>query len=519
MINRAKLGKVADRGAACGRAVLGEFERVCRLPIHHIGTHRQAVEQWKQSLQIPAVTRGRVAITTLRNRTWIGAGVYMACVLRQMGYESTILYRGSEIARYFPSSHPWFGFWHGVSGIPGVQLVDLEQIAVTDAEMREFEEYARLSAPAAVAYDLHIEEQNLENAGESAHAALKSLIGLQMRMGAAALKHLSVNRYERLMLYSGLIGESPALLHAAQKVGVHTVCLEGWGWRPGHMIYNHNAPALDYDVDSWMQKIQPWDEEKEQEVDRYIEFLDGKYGGGSSWLDSIHVVQRARVAATLPPKLQAFVEGDAKIFLAPTNVIGDSSMLRRETIFRGQQDWCAALIEHFKRRPDAKLIIRAHPGEIWFGAKRRIGMADVARDLAGNAKNVLVVDPGEKINTFSLLPFVDAGLVWISSIGVDMVVRGYPVLAAAKPKYTGLGIVDEPRTAEEYWTLLDSWIQATPRPSAAQITMAKQYLYIVFKGFSYEAWGKDFLATSVYLNRPTNPADHAAFFDAITAGA
>lgn len=519
MIKFAKLGRVADHGSAWARAVLGEFERLCGLPIHHIGTHRQAVEQWKQTLQIPEVTRGRFAISTLRNTTWIGAGVYMACVLRQMGYESTILYRGSEIARYFPSRHPWFGFWPGVGGIPGVQLVDLEQIPVTDVEMREFEECARLSAPAAVAYDLHIEEQNFEDADESAHAALKSLIKLQMRMGAAAHKHLSANRYERLLLYSGLIGESPALLHAAQKAGVHTVCLEGWGWRPGHMIYNHNAPALDYDIHAWMQKIQPWDEDKEQEVDRYLEFLDGKYRGGSSWLDSIHIVQRAKIAAILPPSLQAFVaEGTSKIFLAPTNVIGDSSMLRRETIFRGQQDWCAALIEHFRRRSDAKLIIRAHPGEIWFGPKRRIRMADVARNLAGDAKNVFVIDPSEQFNTFSLLPFVDAGLVWISSIGVDMVARGYPVLAAAKPKYAGLGIVQEPRTAEEYWALLESWILTTPRPNAAQGRMAKQYLYIVFKGFSYEAWGKDFLATSVYLNRPTNPADHAAFYDAITAG-
>ena len=60
----------------------------------------------------------------------------------------------------------------------------------------------------------------------------------------------------------------------------------------------------------------------------------------------------------------------------------------------------------------------------------------------------------EDLNTYTLLPGLCGGLVWVSSIGVDMVARGIPVLAAAHPKYHGLGLVEEPRTIPEYFEAL-----------------------------------------------------------------
>jgi Capsule polysaccharide biosynthesis protein len=512
---RSKVGELARVALQAG---CGEFQRTLGLPITSVGTHRLALEQWKQNLQPPPEIKGRVLVTALRNRSWLGVGVYTACVLRQMGYATTLLYRQSVIDAHFPNRSARFGFWPGVATLPGVELVDLDAIPVTRAEMLEFEASAQASAPSVMAYDRHVEEQDIRDGDAATRRDLAELTELLMRMGAATSKQLRNGNYDNFVLYSGLIGESPLLLEAANRLGVKSACLEGWSWRHGHMIFNYNAPALDYDITGWLRKIEPWTAEKEEEIKSYVNFLDGKYEGGSAWLDDFYLVQRAAVASTLPPGLQRFVDGEEKIFLAATNVIGDSSMLQRETIFRSQQEWCAALIEFFRDQPGAKLILRAHPAEIWAKAKVRIRMAEVARDLARDVPNVYVIDAAEPLNSFSLLPFVSAGLVWLSSIGVDMVVRGVPAIAAARPKYTGMGIVAEPATREDYFSLLRAWLEVPPRPSAQQVLMARKYLYVVFKGFSSEACSRDSFATGIRLGDPARGPDHDAFYRALLEG-
>ena len=511
------LQSIRERGSICTLAIAGEAQRVLGLPLTFIGTHRQAVEHFKQKLIIPSELRGRVVISALRNRSWIGVAVYTACVLRQMGYEATLLYRGSEITRFYPSRIKRFDFWSGVADIPGIELVDLEAIDISEQEMAEFAASVRNFAPSALAYNLHLEEQDVREGDAGIEAKLQDMIRLMMRMGSATKKVLARNHYHRFILYSGLIGESPAMLECGRRLAVPTVCLEGWAWRHGHLIYNHNAPALDYDIQGWLNKIQPWDEAKEQQVNQYTNFLEGGYSGGSDWLDNLYSVQRSQVSASLPPGLREFVQGDQKIFLAAPNVIGDSSMLSRETIFPGQQKWLVAVIDYFRGKPDAKLIIRAHPAEVWVNGKVRIKMAEVARHHSQGASNIHIIEAKEKVNTFTLLPFVQGGLVWLSSVGVDMVVRGVPVIAAARPKYTGMGIVKEPASTGQYFAVLDEWLRSAPRPSAQQVLMAKQYLYIVFKGFSYEAWSKNTFITGCRLNAMPNQAEHDAFYQALVA--
>lgn len=504
--------KITARIPWATTAFRGELQRLLGQPITQVGTHRQALEQCLQRLRVAPEIKGRVAITALRNESWIGVAVYTACVLRQMGYESTLLYRGSEVRRFFPASLARFDFWKGVSAIPGIELVDLESIEATEAEEAEFTAAAERAAGSAVAYDLHLEEDDIVHGDAELVAARDRMVRHMSRMAAVLKKALQRGKYHRLLLYSGLIAESATMLECARRLGQETVCLEGWAWRHGHMISNRNAPALDYDVEGWVRRIQPWDRAKEQEIDRYINFLDGRYTGGSEWLDNFYSVQRAEISKTLPPGLREFVAGPEKIFLLAPNVIGDSSMLQRETIFASQRKWLRAVVDYFRARPHLKLIVRAHPAEVWVQSKVRIKMADAANEYAAGVPNIHVIAAEEKLNTFTLLPFIHGGLVWLSSAGVDMVVRGIPVISGARPKYTGLGIVEEPASQADYFALLERWSAGPPRPTAQQILAAKQYLYVVFKGFSFEAWSKNTYITGCRLNEMPNQAEHDAFY-------
>ncbi|HVQ28034.1 MAG TPA: hypothetical protein VMV21_00545, partial [Vicinamibacteria bacterium] len=104
------------------------------------------------------------------------------------------------------------------------------------------------------------------------------------------------------------------------------------------------------------------------------------------------------------------------------------------------------------------------------------------------------------------------GLVWISSIGADMVARGIPVIAAARPKYQGLSIVEEPRTIPAYWSALERLVATETVPSDEQRTCARRYLDLVFSQFSFEAFSPSYRAEDLFLEGPGAPPDADVFY-------
>jgi hypothetical protein len=504
----ARIGKIARRA---GCILRGELARLAGRPTREPGTARQALEGWLSALGPLPEIRGRILITAGRNPTWIEWAAYAACVLRRLGFAPTLLHHGSEIRQLYPEPGYW-NFWNGVRRIPGVELLDLEAETVTEAGRAAFDAVAREAAAYVVAYNHHVEEADVRDDNARFGADLADVANRLRVTGAALSQILARRRFDRFLCYSGLIGESPALLAAARRAGLDTVCLEGWAWRPGHMIYNFNAPALEYNIAGWLRRLGPWDAAKEREVNAYLKFLDGEKRADGGWLDNFYRIQRDSVAAELPSSLRDFLVGEAPVFLLAPNVIGDSSMLRRETIFAGQQVWTREVVRWFAVRPRLKLVVRAHPAERWVGAKCAVHMGPVARAAAAGAPNVFVLDSEEKVNTFALIPFARAGLAWLSSAGVDFVVRGLPAMVAARPKYEGMGIVREPATREDYFAQLERWAEHTERPSAEAITQGKRYLHVVFKGFSFEAGARNYRATGLHLDRMPSQAEHDQFY-------
>lgn len=492
--------------------ISGEMARAVGRSRSRPATARQALAQWLGELGNPPPVKGRVLVTALRNETWIEWAVYCACVVRGMGYASVLLYSGAQIRKRYPARVRVLDFWSGVGSVPDIELVDIDQLPRAPRAEPGFERVALESAPSALAYDLHVEEADiLDNPGVHG-AALAALRAGMVRSGAAVSAWLDTRVFHRFFLYSGIINTSPALLHAAREHKLPTFCLEGWSWRPGHLIYNVDAPALEYNVSGWLNALGPWDAAKEAEISAYLKFLEGHKTDDAQWLENFYLIQKAKVTEELPPALARFLAGDAPVFLLTPNVIGDSSILRRETIFRGQRLWAEEVICHFRNHPDRKLVIRAHPGEQWLAGKCSIHMARVATEAAGGAPNIMSIDSSEKVNTLSLFPFARAGLVWTSSVGVDMVVRGVPAVAAASPKYSGMGIVEEPATKEAYFAWIDRLAARAERPDAGRILAGKRYLHFAFKGFSFEATARNYRASGCRLNHMPNQAEHDRFY-------
>lgn len=474
----------------------------------------QAVKQWLAALDskpLPKI-RGRILITMLRNRTWIEWAPYCACVIRRLGFESTLVYDGSLIKRIYSSGSFRGDFLSLIKKIPGIELVDLNVENNKPLEDNPWFKEAFEWSPTALAYDIHIEEDEINSNPEKYAALLRESSIHAAKLADNLDKFLNERKFYRAFCYSGLIAESKVLLSVLLSHKIETICFEGWGWRPGHILYNLNAPALEYNTAGWLNHMGPWDEEKEKEIDSYGKFLESGKTEDSAWLNNFYKVQRGKVDDSLAPDLVKFLQGEEPIFLLAPNVIADSSMLGRHTIFTGQIAWLKEVVKWFSERPHLKLVIRAHPGEVWAASKCIIHMGPVSRELTKGLKNVFVIDGTDTLNIFSLIPYARAGLVWLSSAGADFVVRGLPALVAAKPKYTGMGIVEEPKSKEAYFEILERWSLQQERPNQEQITQGKRYLHMVFKGFSFEAVSPDYLATGLIMDNMPNPKEHDHFY-------
>ncbi len=336
-----------------------------------------ALAQWKYALrdQQPP-TNGAIAIAAICNRRWVEWAVFSACYLIKMGYKPTLLYSSRRIAEIYggdrrPESSR--RYWHAVTDIPFIKLCDIDEYA-TEALACEtsYDAFAAAGAHTVAAYNLRIEEREPDQAPGEYAAAIGPAAAMLKRTALCLEGAVKELKAMRVICPSGIIGESLAIREVLRRHSIDAVYVEGWALRPGHLIWNRNAPALEYDVAGWLNVLGEWSDELERDAQDYMSFREGNAVPRCGWLDSFHQVQRAK-PGDLPQHIRAFLERPGKCFLLGTNVVGDSSTLQRATIFRSQQDWLFQVVEFFRKHVEYKLVIRAHPDETWVDARIRMG--------------------------------------------------------------------------------------------------------------------------------------------------
>ena len=510
-------------------ALIWTTVRYIGLPTRAASSPRLALGTWLNELQGVLTTqiRGRIAILAVRNPTWIEWAVYMACWMRKLGYGPVILFSGREIHRVFggPKQQTFlqrllFGdYWKQVSNIPDVKLIDLDIEPRPEASVvSSYQEFSRDYAHTMAAYDLRVEEHEEGDHHEAylAEAAKdEDILAEYAAMMEGVFRRLGrQDGVRRIIAYSGLIGVTSAVGAVAAQCGWDVIFCEGW-IKPGHMILNLNAPSLVYDIESWLKTLGEWDEEQDKDIGKFLAFQEtNELDENGVWFKNYRTSQRSSVDADLDKDLKTFLQADGPLFMLTPNCVGDSSTLRVQTIFRSQREWVREVCRYFQAHPEWRLVIRAHPDELLYFQINKIVimMGDIAEKAAGNAPNIRVIKGNEDISTYSLIPYAQAGLVWMSNVGVDMAVRNCPVLAAAKPKYHGLGIVYEPRTREEYFDTLEKLAVSPRGTSEQQKEMGKKYLTILAKEFSYEAFGPDHRGRNILLNSHGRGGDAETFY-------
>ena len=167
------------------------------------------------------------------------------------------------------------------------------------------------------------------------------------------------------------------------------------------------------------------------------------------------------------------------VFLA-TNVLGDSLTLGRQTFSKNMAEWIERTVQYFAERKDAQLIIRVHPGETLTHGQ---SMVDVVNHLMPSLpSHIHLIKPTDKINSYDLVDIATVGLVYTTTMGLEMPMSGVPVIVAGQTHYRGRGFTMDPDSWVAYYKMIGNVLD-NPTSAALteeQVKLAWQYAAAFF---------------------------------------
>jgi capsule polysaccharide export protein KpsC/LpsZ len=171
---------------------------------------------------------------------------------------------------------------------------------------------------------------------------------------------------------------------------------------------------------------------------------------------------------------------DKPVVLLCTNVVGDSLALDRQVFTHGMADWLAETVRGLASRPEVQLVVRVHPGEMLGAGHSSI---EIVRQVSPELPpGVVVIPPDSEINTYDLIGLAHLGLVYTSTVGLEMAMFGLPVVVCGDTHYRGKGFTYDPASMPEYLAQVGSLLQDPLGRSLPpeQVELAWRYAYLFF---------------------------------------
>lgn len=169
------------------------------------------------------------------------------------------------------------------------------------------------------------------------------------------------------------------------------------------------------------------------------------------------------------------------VILLATNVIGDSLTLGRQIFSDSMTEWLQRTMEYFSRHPEAQLVVRIHPGEL---VTKGPSVADIVQNAfpQGIPENIILIAADAKINTYDLIEVADLGLVYTTTVGMEMAMSGVPVIVIGQTHYRSKGFTLDPDSWDGFFEQLTNFIAGTgsKRLSREEINLAWEYAYRFF---------------------------------------
>ncbi len=301
------------------------------------------------------------------------------------------------------------------------------------------------------------------------------------RAAAALLRWWGTWRPDVVVVPNATVLEFGVAYLVARHLGLPVVSYE-FEYQKGHAWISQGAPVMALDTDDLWAAVRDQDLTPAQW--QRLQALMTARRGGRTWGDHARAWQNTGRAGGEALRQRLGLD-DRPVVLIATNVFGDSVTLDRQVFSQGMADWLADTLRFFARRPQMQVVVRVHPGEALLVPGGMSMLQVIRQALPQPPAHIHVVPPDAKINTYDLVDLAALGLVYTTTLGLEMATDGVPVVVAGQVHYRGRGFTWDPATWDAYYDLLE-WALHDPAALAltpAQVEAARRYAYHFF--FTY----------------------------------
>jgi hypothetical protein len=432
-----------------------------------------AIEQTQRLVQKPQVGRKLLLFATLHY--WIEQAAIVGLALRGMGYDVTIAYlpygnwdrkiNALDLRRQDLYSRRVLRPLNG--SVRVVSLLDSKPAARMPSAL---EGAIETQSSFDVMYSLQREDFDRDSFLFRLRMERNRLAGL------SALSLMQNERPDTVLIPNGLITELGVFYQAARHLELKTITYEFNDQREQIWLAQNDIVMRQNTQELWAARSGKSLTDAERER---IAGLEQARRGGSTYGKGTRVWQEA--AAEGSDRLRKTLHlDDRPVVLLATNVLGDSLTLGRNLFASSMAEWIARSVRFFVTRQDVQLVVRVHPGERLI--KGPSMMEVIQRAAPGRPEHIHVVGPFEKANTYDIMEMASVGLAYTTTVGMEMAMRGVPVIVAGSTHYRGRGFTLDPNTWAEYFGMLTSVLDDQPRHRLTEekIETAWNYAYRFF---------------------------------------
>jgi len=297
----------------------------------------------------------------------------------------------------------------------------------------------------------------------------------------AALTWMRKNRPDTLITPNGSILEMGVIYAVARHLDIPVVTYE-FGEQRERIWLARNAEVMNQKTDDLWAARQ--DDPLSEPQWEQIRALYASRQSANLWDNFARLWQGEPAKGGVQVREELDLD-DRPVVLLPANVIGDSLTLGRQVFSQTMTEWLEKSVQYFAKRQDIQLLVRVHPGERYITGP---SVADVVHralpDLETNPdlSHIHLVAALDPINTYDLIEIADLGIAYTTTVGMEMVMSGVPVIMAGQTHYRGKGFTLDPDSWETYFNQLDQALQGRQdlRLTRQQVEQAWNYAYLFF---------------------------------------
>jgi len=312
---------------------------------------------------------------------------------------------------------------------------------------------------------------------------------LQIWRDFIASSVILVNAYEKafeeiapdiLIVNSGRFFWYAIAHYMAVERGMRAFSYEGDGGKGARWFFRDTITASSLELghiwDEW--KDVPLTSDENKQLDDYLNYrskgtMISGAPGDDYYTHKTTALQAALAEAKLP--------GGRPVVVMFTNLTFDSQVAGRRTIFRGMMEWVRETVRYVAGK-DFTLVVRVHPAELLPHEgeySRERTMDSLAEHRIGIPENVILIPPESQASSYALLEVADAVIVYTSTMGLEAIIHGCPVIISGLAHYWQKGFGNCPKTRREYFELLGA-APGLRHPSAEEIALARCYAYLLW---------------------------------------